>query len=101
MIGKYPHQFGQFWSDFDGQNPKTDSLKRYMDMRHESNQFLDKAKYSAMFSLANHILSAFDAAIMVKKYNKKGERFGQVEFKMRLTERDTEIVPKLFMSMRF
>jgi hypothetical protein len=54
-----------------------------------------------MFSLANRILSAFDAAIAVKKYNKKGERFSQLEFRMRLTERDDEIVPKLLMSMRF
>jgi hypothetical protein len=104
MIGKYK-QFAFAWDDFDDNTTDPDSMTphrdHYLDVREQSNSWLNKAKYSAMFSLANHILSAFDAAITVKKYNKKGERFGQVEFKMRLTERDYEIVPKLTMSMRF
>ena len=104
MIGKYK-QFAFAWSDFDSSTATPDSMTphrdHYLDVREQSNSWLNKAKYSAMFSLANHILSAFDAALTVKKYNKKGERFSQIEFKMRLTERDYEIVPKLFMSMRF
>ena len=104
MIGKYK-QFAFAWEDFDDNTAGEDSMTpyrdRYLDVREQSNSWLNKAKYSAMFSLANHILSAFDAAIAVKKYNKKGERFSQIEFKMRLTERDYEIVPKLVMSMRF
>ena len=100
MIGKYD-QFKFGWDDFPEED--LDEIRRniYLDIRRDSNNWLNKAKYSAMFSLANHILSAFDAAIAVKKYNKRGERFSQIEFKMRLTERDDEIVPKLFMSMRF
>ena len=99
MIGKY-EQFKFGWDDFPDD---LDEIRRniYLDVRENSNRWLNKAKYSAMFSLANHILSAFDAAIAVKRYNKKGERFSQIEFKMRLTERDNEVVPKLFMSMRF
>jgi hypothetical protein len=104
MIGKYK-QFAFAWDDFDPNTTDPDSMTPhrdyYLDVREQSNSWLNKAKYSAMFSLANHILSAFDAAIAVKKYNKRGERFGQVEFKMRLTERNYEIVPKLFVSMRF
>ncbi|MCK4427152.1 MAG: hypothetical protein KAW16_01565 [candidate division Zixibacteria bacterium] len=104
MIGKYK-QFAFAWDDFDDNTAGEDSMTpyrdHYLDVREQSNSWLNKAKYSAMFSLANHILSAFDAAIAVKKYNKKGERFSQIEFKMRLTERDNEIIPKLFMSMRF
>jgi len=104
MIGKYK-QFAFAWEDFDDNTAGEDSMTpyrdHYLDVREQSNSWLNKAKYSAMFSLANHILSAFDAAIAVKKYNKKGERFSQIEFKMRLTERDYEIVPKLVMSMRF
>jgi hypothetical protein len=104
MIGKYK-QFAFAWEDFNPNEADEDSMTPYRDhylgVREQSNSWLNKAKYSAMFSLANHILSAFDAAISVKKYNKKGERFSQIEFKMRLTERDYEIVPKLYMSMRF
>ena len=104
MIGKYK-QFAFAWDDFDPNTTDPDSMTphrdHYLGVREQSNSWLNKAKYSAMFSLANHILSAFDAAIAVKRYNKKGEKFSQIEFKMRLTERDYEIVPKLFMSMRF
>lgn len=104
MIGKYK-QFAFAWEDFDpttaGEDSMTSYRSDYLDVRAQSNRWLNKAKYSAMFSLANHILSAFDASIAVKKHNKKGEKFSQLEFKMRLTDRDDEIVPKLSMSMRF
>jgi len=98
MIGKY-EQFGSGWEDYwYDPNKYRDP---YLNMRRISNDWLNKAKYSAMFSLANHILSAFDAAIAVKKYNKKGERFSQIEFKMRLVERDCEVIPRLTVNMRF
>jgi len=99
MIGKYD-QFSSGWDDFH-EDPSQLHRNFYLDLRRDSNNWLNKAKYSAMFSLANHILSSFDAAIAVKKYNKKGERFGQIHFQMRLTERNDEIVPKLSMSMKF
>jgi hypothetical protein len=100
MVGKYD-QFKFGWDDFPEESLEQIRRNVYLDIRRDSNDWLNKATYSAMFSLANHILSAFDAAIAVKKYNKKGERFSQLDFKMRLTERDDEIVPKLFMSMKF
>jgi hypothetical protein len=99
MIGKY-NQFEFGWDDFPA-DPSQPNRNFYLDMRRDSNNLLNKAKYSAMFSLANHILSSFDAAVAVKKYNKKGERFSQIHFQMRFSERNDEIVPKLTMSMRF
>ncbi len=98
MIGKY-EQFGGGWDDF----TDSSSVHRssYVDMRHVSNDWLKKAKNSASISIANHILSAFDAALSVKKYNKKGERFSQIEFKMRLVERNLEIIPKFTASISF
>lgn len=93
MIGKYE----QFTAGWDSLQSRGD----YLEKRRISNDWLNKAKYSAMFSVANHILSAFDAAIAVKKHNKKGERFSQIQFKMRLVERDQEIIPRLTVSMRF
>jgi hypothetical protein len=101
MIGKY-EQFSEGWDDYEPA-PDESSLNRevYLNMRRDSNDLLNKATYSAMFSLANHILSAFDAAISVRKYNKKGERFSQLNFKMRLVERDREMIPRLSMSFDF
>jgi hypothetical protein len=100
MIGKYD-QFKFGWDDFPVPDTNQALRNAYLNMRRDSNNLLNKAKYSVMFSLANHILSAFDAAISVKKYNKKGERFSQIHLQMRLSERDDEIVPKLSMSMKF
>jgi hypothetical protein len=99
MIGKY-NQFEFGWDDFPTEASQP-NRNFYLDMRRDSNNLLNKAKYSVMFSLANHILSSFDAAVAVKKYNKKGERFSQIHFQMRLSERNDEIVPKLTMSMKF
>jgi hypothetical protein len=98
MIGKY-EQFRWGWTDYDGET--SFDRENYMGMRHKSNDLLNKATYSAMFSLANHTLSAFDAAITVRNYNKKGERFSQVNFKVRLVEREREIIPRLTLSTQF
>jgi hypothetical protein len=100
MIGKY-EQFSAGWDDWDLINLESLNRDFYLNLRRDSNDLLNKAKYSAMFSLANHILSAFDAAISVKRYNKKGERFSQIYFKMRLVERDGEVIPKLSANIKF
>ena len=100
MIGKY-EQFSEGWVDYDSTVKFSQYRETYLDMRHDANDLLNKATYSAMFSLANHILSAFDAAVSVKRYNKKGERFSQLNFKMRLVERGQEVIPRLTMSMKF
>jgi hypothetical protein len=93
MIGKYE----QFTAGWDG----LDNRETYLGMRRDSNDLLNKAKYAAMFSLGNHILSAFDAAFTVKRYNRRGEKFSQVELKMRLVERNQELIPRLSASLRF
>ena len=100
MIGKY-EQFSWGWSDFNGGTNSSAYRTSYVDMRHVSNDWLGKAKNFASFSIANHILSAFDAAFSVRKYNKRGERFSQIELKMRLTERNQEIIPKFTASISF
>jgi hypothetical protein len=93
MIGKYE----QFAAGWEGSGYRDD----YLNMRYDANDLLNKAKYAAMFSLGNHILSAFDAALTVKRYNKRGEKFSQVEFKMRLVQRNQELIPRLSASLRF
>jgi hypothetical protein len=100
MIGKY-EQFRWGWLDYDDQAEFSANREIYLDMRHDSNSLLNKATYSAMFSLANHILSAFDAAVSVKRYNKKGERFSQLKFKVRLVERERDVIPRLTLGMEF
>jgi hypothetical protein len=100
MIGKYFSQFGWGWQDtrsnggpwpdlpssndwtdpyadlraddpatvaFDGESPM---FFHYADMRGEANDLLDKGNLAMEVVLANHVLSALDAAFAVRRYNK-------------------------------
>jgi TM2 domain-containing membrane protein YozV len=42
----------------------------YLDMRQQANDYFSNATTAVMVSIANHIVSAFDAAIGAKRYNK-------------------------------
>jgi hypothetical protein len=99
-VGKYD-QFRFGWDDFIGEflTPNRDF---YLGLRHDSNSLLDKANRFVMFSIANHLLSAFDAAIAVRHYNRKGEKFSQIDLKIRLAEYNyNEIIPKFTVSTKF
>ena len=101
MIGKYD-QFRFGWDDYDGSVVETVHRGFYLDLRHDSNSLLDKANRYVMISLANHLLSAFDAAIAVRHYNRKGEKFSEIDIKLRLAEYNkNEIIPKLTVSTKF
>jgi len=102
MIGKYDHfRFG--WDDFDSaQSNSIFNRTFYLDLRYDSNNLLDKANRFVMISLANHLLSAFDAAISVRSYNRKGDRFSTIDINLRLAEYNREeIIPKLTLSTKF
>ena len=102
MIGKY-EQFRFGWNDYDTTLDASLSFRNfYLDLRHDSNSLLDKANRYVMISLANHLLSAFDAAIAVRHYNRKGEKFSEIDIKLRLAEYNkNEIIPKLTVSTKF
>jgi len=70
MIGKYD-QFRAGWDDFEGNSVVTPNRNRYLDMRNESNKKFKHSSACIMGMLANHVLSAFDAAWTVKSVNKK------------------------------
>lgn len=77
MIGKYPMQFGNAWSDasFDRQYSGPDNITPnnnfYMDMREESNRLYDISQYGAMVALINHVISAIDAGFTARNYNRR------------------------------
>ncbi len=77
MIGKYPMQFGNAWSDasFDRQYSGPDNITPnndfYMDMREESNRLYDISQYGAMVALINHVISAIDAGFTTRNYNRR------------------------------
>ncbi|MCJ7507311.1 MAG: hypothetical protein MUO85_01100 [candidate division Zixibacteria bacterium] len=101
MIGKY-EQFVYGWKDTYYPTDDTSALREiYMDMRHDANKLFDKAKYSVMAVLANHLLSAFDAAWTAKKYNQRADRFARIDFKVRMVGYENELVPKAFVTFKF
>ena len=80
MIYKYLHQFGVGWDDAPSFNyydehanitTTTPNINEYRDMRNLSNDYYDVATTMVSLVLANHLLSAFDAAIAAKQHNKK------------------------------
>ncbi|MEJ2542731.1 MAG: hypothetical protein P8Y99_01555 [Calditrichaceae bacterium] len=92
MIYKYLHQFGVGWDDItkltiDEEDPEyaawifydshanlgrvTPNIKKYRAMRNQSNDYYQTATTMLNLMLLNHVLSAFDAALAVKQFNKK------------------------------
>ncbi len=80
MIYKYLHQFGAGWDDLpypdyydnlDNLGTVTPNIKKYRTMRNRSNDYYQTATTMLNLMLLNHVLSAFDAALAVKQFNKK------------------------------
>lgn len=99
-LGKYD-QFKWGWSDYLG-NPDTPNRSTYLSQRKRANDYYGKATTFVMVSLANHVLSAFEAAISTKSYNRKGEKFAQAALKMRLsTDEEGNLIPKATLTIKF
>jgi hypothetical protein len=100
MIGKY-NQFRYGWDDYDPDNFITPHRNLYLNMRDDSNKLFDKARYSLVAIIGNHILSGFDAVWSVKRYNKKADRFSQFNLKLRLAEYNQELIPRVSLTYKF
>ncbi len=70
----------------------------YLDMRRQSNDYFSNATTSAMVSIANHIVSAFDAAISAKKFNKGGRQYSM---KLKTKNIDGKTIPYLTLTAKF
>jgi len=102
MIGKYD-QFRYGWSDTDYRvNDSTSTMRQeYLVTRDDANNAFNKAKAFAIISIANHLLSAFDAAFAAKRYNHKQDTFTEIGVKARLAKYDGKQVPQLAVAYRF
>lgn len=100
MVGKW-RQFRHGWDDYDP--VKDTSLNRvaYLEMRDQANKKLESARKWAMISLANHVLSAFDAALSAKRFNKSRDVFSDVNVKARMANRGGEQIPQLVLTYKF
>ncbi len=84
-IGKYD-QFQVGWNDIDFSpwdiRDTTEAGKivsnlrsQYLDMRKQANDYFSNATTAVMISIANHVVSAFDAAIGAKRFNKGRKQY--------------------------
>lgn len=100
-IGKYD-QFSFGWTDFvDTTQLETPLRADYLKQRRKANELFDRAKYAVMLSLANHIVSAFDAALTTRMYNRKGDRFTEIGVKFRLAEDRGDLIPRASLNIKF
>jgi hypothetical protein len=100
MIGKY-EKFWPAWDDYDAKTNTSKGQRKYMVMRDDANKKLDKARTWAMVALANHVLSAFDAALTAKRFNKKRDVFSEVNVKARLARYIDERIPQVVVTYVF
>jgi|GEM_PF-683314 len=98
-IGKYD-QFTYGWGG-DTLDLLTPLRKAYLTMRHDFNNFYDKAKWSAIASLGNHMLSAIDAALTVRSYNRKQDRFTETSLRFRMVPEENGISPQAVLTVKF
>jgi len=98
-IGKYD-QFSYGWGGNE-LDPLTPIREAYLTMRHDANNFYDKAKWSTIASLGNHILSAIDAALTVKSYNRKQDRFTETSLRFRMVPEENGLSPRAVLTVKF
>lgn len=104
-IGKYD-QFQTGWDDIDDYAyppPYGDAVieghrSEYLGMRKKANDYYQNANTMIMLSLANRIVSAFEAALTAKRFNKGQKRFA---FKVKMKNFGNEQIPMVTMNYRF
>jgi len=114
MIGKYDQFRGgwdDYWDDPDFYEEMNEADQiinispnrlKYEQMRKDANDELDMANNFIIISVANHLISAFDAALAARKYNKN--QSAEFWFSMRAEMKKysaTKSIPILRLTMTF
>ncbi len=105
-VGKYD-QFQYGWEDtyYTDNILERDSLSAYrevyLDMRKSANDEFNKASTILTLTIVNHLMSAFDAALMARRYNNQQEQLSQVSVKMRYVMYEGRPMPKVMLSYRY
>jgi hypothetical protein len=109
MIGKYLSQFGYGWDDATGDNPDGPTLEfdgttanfyYYAGMRGDANDLLHVANIGMEVVLVNHILSALDAALLVRLHNRQIEKAGGIGQYLRYEHREINGADARFLTLR-
>ncbi len=102
MIGKYD-QFRYGWTDSNylTKDSSSDYRENYLLDRDKANSKFDRAKLGAIVSIANHLFSAFDAALSARRYNRQQDSFSEFSVKARLAKYEGQQIPKLIFTYKF
>jgi hypothetical protein len=102
MIGKYD-QFRYGWTDTDYLRAKdsSDARNQYLQDRNTANQKFDRAKVGAIVAIANHLFSAFDAALSARRFNRQQDSFSEFSVKARMVKYEGHQIPKLIFTYKF
>jgi len=104
MIGKY-QQFNPGWADFNYSDaytygdPLTKTFDWYADERGKANSYYDVSNLAVKILVANHIISAVEAALSANSYNRSLN--AEVKMKSNLVGYNQVFYPELSLSYRF
>lgn len=104
MIGKY-QQFNPGWTDFNYSDaytygdPLTKTFLWYADERGKANSYYDVSNLAVKILVANHIISAVEAALSANSYNRSLN--AEVKMKSNLVGYNQVFYPELSLSYRF
>ena len=104
MIGKY-QQFNPGWADFNSfdaytyGDPLTKTFLWYADERGKANSYYDVSNLAVKILVANHIISAVEAALSANSYNRSLN--AEVKMKSNLVGYNQVFYPELSLSYRF
>jgi hypothetical protein len=74
----------------------------FLKMRDDANKEFKRASTILVATIANHLLSAFEAAIGARRYNRAQDQFGSVDPEIRLVRApDGRLMPRLTLAYRF
>jgi len=75
---------------------------KYMSMRDDANKLLKRATWGISAALFNHVISAVDAALAAKSYNKAFlQEAGYPQLRMEMDQYAGEVIPKLTLTQKF
>jgi len=110
-IGKYD-QFVWGWDDLQQiESPVNSSTPEvsfrssrryeYVDMREDANSAYDHARAFGILVIANHVVSAIEAAISAKRFNNRAQHAGSVDVKVNLVNVENVPTPWVRVAYRF
>ena len=110
-VGKYD-QFVWGWDDLqqiespiDGTNPEVSFLSNrrgaYVLMREDANTSYDRARAFGIVLIANHVISALEAAFSAKSYNRRTQQASRFKINLQMVNIEDTPTPWVNVALRF